>query len=346
MRMILEKALIALLNQEKEKADALFHDFILERSRQIHESLRQGEDFVLDESMEDMMSIDEMFSDDDLAEDFEDEGAEGDEVVAEEGDDEFAPADEFAGDDAGDELEVGDAVAGDDDGAEGEEGVEGEEEEQPIEDRVSDLEADLQRLSAEFDAMMDQEGIELDGEEKPVEEAVVQISTTDHGEINVVASTDDEDQGDDFGMEVAPMGDDMGDDMGDELVGGDADLGDDFDDLSESIVDELERVTVATGDGREQGNGKFKQNTQSVLKNSPVDQRAFKGKPVTIKSNEHNGYDREAAPSVKTAEKRQNVKAKSTDGRATVKKEGDSAALLNKLSADPAAQKSLLGSKK
>jgi hypothetical protein len=345
--MILEKALIALLNQEKDKADALFHDFILERSRQIHESLRQGEDFILDESMEETMSIDEMFSDDDLAEDFDGD----EEVVAEEGDDEFAA-------DAGDDLAADDVEAGAEGGAAGAEGgaddadVEGEEEDElPIEDRVTDLEADLQRLSAEFDAMMDQEGIELDvdaNDEQPVEEAVVQISTTDSGEINVVASTDDENEwtdNEDFSSDVAPMGDDQAaypmaaDGMGD-------DLGDDFDDLSESIVDELERVTVATGDGREQGNGKFKQNTQSILKNTPVDQRAFKGKPVQIKADEHNGYDREQAPSVKTAEKRQNVKAKSTDGRAAVKKEGDSAAILNKLSADPAGQKSLLGSKK
>jgi hypothetical protein len=69
MRSILEKALIALLNEEKDKADALFHDFILERSRQIHESLRQGEDFVLDESWEQELSIDEMFSEADLADD-------------------------------------------------------------------------------------------------------------------------------------------------------------------------------------------------------------------------------------------------------------------------------------
>ena len=40
MRSILEKALLALLNEEKATADALFHDFILERSRQIHESQR------------------------------------------------------------------------------------------------------------------------------------------------------------------------------------------------------------------------------------------------------------------------------------------------------------------
>lgn len=334
MRMILEKALIALLNQEKDKADSLFHDFILERSRQIHESLRQGEDFVLDESMEDMMSIDEMFSDEDVTEDF----ADDEEVVADDGDD-LAAHDDAEGDDLNaDDVEGQDSIEGADD----------EEEELPLEDRVTDLEADLQRLSAEFDAMMDGDSDDLgDDDLEPVDEAVVQISTTDTGEINVVASTDDEDQddsfaddsfaNDDFSTDAAPMGDDLGsDDLSD----------DDFDDLSESIVDELERVTVATGDGREQGNGKFKQNTQSVLKNTPVDQRAFKGKPVQIKAEEKNGYDREQAPAVKKAAPRQNVKAASTDGRAQVKKEGDAAAILNKLSADPAGQTSLLGSKK
>jgi hypothetical protein len=66
MRSILEKALIALLNEERDKADALFHEFILERSRQIHESLRQGEDFVLDESWENELAVDEMFTEADL----------------------------------------------------------------------------------------------------------------------------------------------------------------------------------------------------------------------------------------------------------------------------------------
>lgn len=61
MHSILEKALVALLNEDKERADKLFHDFVLERSRQIHESIRQGEDFVLDEAMENI-AVEDMFS--------------------------------------------------------------------------------------------------------------------------------------------------------------------------------------------------------------------------------------------------------------------------------------------
>jgi len=62
MRSILEKALVALINEDKETADKLFHDFVLERSRQIHESIRQGEDFVLDEGLEDSIAVEDMFS--------------------------------------------------------------------------------------------------------------------------------------------------------------------------------------------------------------------------------------------------------------------------------------------
>lgn len=61
MRSILEKALVALINEDKASADKLFHDFVLERSRQIHESIRQGEDFVLDEGLEDSIAVEDMF---------------------------------------------------------------------------------------------------------------------------------------------------------------------------------------------------------------------------------------------------------------------------------------------
>lgn len=334
MRMILEKALIALLNQEKDKADALFHDFILERSRQIHESLRQGEDFILDESMENIMSIDEMFGEDEMMADEDDELAEDDLAVDEPAAD--APVgDEVAGDD---EL-TADDVTGDD---------EGEEEELPIEDRVTDLEADMQRLAAEFDAIIggdsdvlgDKEGDEL---EEPVEEAMIQVSTTSDGEINVMASTDEDEDGLEGGL--VPMGDDLGDTSMVDAPVDDVGMDDDFNDLSESIVDELEKVAIPSGDGREQGNGKFKQNTVSPALNTPAEKR-LAGAPVKIKSSEHSGYDRETAPSTKKIETRSNVKTRSTDGQSGVKKEGNAAAELNKLSADPAGQKSLLGSKK
>ena len=343
MRSILEKALIALLNEEKSVADALFHDFILERSRQIHESLRQGEDFILDESMENELAIDEMFSESDLEED--DMAEDGDQI------DEFADEEnEFGGDVATDDV----AVDGVDDEFGGDD-VEGEEQPETVEDRVTSLEADLQRLAAEFDSMMDGDGDGDDdmgmddGEELPVQEGTVEIVAHNDGEIDITATTDDDGLATGSDMDMG-MGADLGMDMG-----GDADLGigddelsmEDFDDLSESAVDELEKVTVATGDGREQGNGKFKQNTQSITKGYPVGDRAFKGTPVKINAKEHSGYAAEPAPSSKKlATSAKNVKAKGPEGQAGVKKEGDSAALLNKNSGEDKGAQSIIGSKK
>lgn len=338
MRSILEKALIALLNEEKDTADALFHDFILERSRQIHESLRQGEDFILDESMETELAIDEMFSEADLSDDMGD-AEQVDEFADEEETD--APAFGAEGDDA-----ATDEFGGD------EEGLEGEGEPETIENRVSDLETELQSLAAEFDAMMngeevgDEDGDEFGGDDMPVEEGTVEIVAHNDGEIDITAKTDED------GLAADPaMGMGMGDDLGMGMDTG-AELGDDelnledFDDLSESAVDELEKVTVATGDGREQGNGKFKQNTQSIIKSHGVNDRAFKGTPVKINAKEHSGYAAEPAPSTKKlATSAKNVKSKGEEGRTGVKKEGDTAALLNKGGEDAGA-KSLIGSKK
>jgi hypothetical protein len=338
MRSILEKALIALLNEEKDTADALFHDFILERSRQIHESLRQGEDFILDESMETELAIDEMFSEADLSDDMGD-AEQVDEFADEEETETDAPA--FGAE--------GDEVAGDEFGGD-EEGEEIEGEELPVEDRLTNLESQLQALAAEFDASMNGEEFDGEGEfgaeEEPVQEGTVEIVAHNDGEIDITATTDED--GDDFGAD-AGLGMDMGADVGADLG---ADLGDDelsmedFDDLSESAVDELEKVTVATGDGREQGNGKFKQNTQSIIKSHGVNDRAFKGTPVKINAKEHSGYAAEPAPSTKKlATSAKNVKSKGEEGRTGVKKEGNPAALINKGGEDSGA-KSLIGSKK
>lgn len=337
MRSILEKALIALLNEEKDTADALFHDFILERSRQIHESLRQGEDFILDESMENELAIDEMFSEDDMSDDMGD--AEQVDEFADEDEETDASAFGAEGDDVTDEF------GGDEEGL--------EDEPETIEDRVSGLEAELQSLAAEFDAMMngdedgdDEEGDEFGGEETPVEEGTVEIVAHNDGEIDITATTDDDGLATgmdmDMGMDAGFGGDDLGSDLGDDELSME-----DFDDLSESAVDELEKVTVATGDGREQGNGKFKQNNQSIIKSHGVNDRAFKGTPVKINAKEHSGYAAEPAPSTKKlATSAKNVKSKGPEGQAGVKKEGDSAALLNKNSGEDKGAQSLIGSKK
>ena len=66
MRSTLEKALIALLSEDKDQAAALFHEFLIGRSRQINESLVQGEEFVLNESVERAHMVDSMFTESDL----------------------------------------------------------------------------------------------------------------------------------------------------------------------------------------------------------------------------------------------------------------------------------------
>jgi hypothetical protein len=286
MRSILEKALIALLNEEKDKADALFHDFILERSRQIHESLRQGEDFVLDESWEQELSIDEMFSEADLAEEEEEE-----EVVAE-GDDEFAPADTDAEEVPAEEVPAEEVPA----------------EELPIEDRVSDLEAELQRLAAEFDAVIG--GEELDGEVG--------------GEMDLPV-------GDEVGTELVAQEDASEED-------------EEFASLEEGVVDTLEKVNVTHAEGQTTGE-KVKVDTAARVKNIEPSKRQA-GEPVKIKSDEHNGYDREAAPKTASMPKRRNVLSKGTEGQSGVKKEGDGSALLNKGGEDKSAQHSLFDKKR
>jgi len=309
MRSILEKALVALINEDKDQADALFHEFVLERSRQIHESLRQGEDMILDENWEQSLAIDEMFSEADLLEADEDEG--DDEVVGAEGDDTVEGDDEAEGDQADADEE-----------AEDEEDEEGEDEgDEPIEDRVSDLEAQLAELTAEFDALMGDEEVvgdevmvpELGDDE--VEEGELDITQSDNGDMTITHHPDD----------VAAMDDEQ------------------FESLGESIVDELEDVSVKHAEGMTT-DGKLPVDTKGrALSNKHEDRLA--GEPVEIKSSQHNGYEREAAPKNDTMKPRRNTVKKSTDGQSKVSKEGDKSAVLNTGKEDTSALKGLFDKK-
>ncbi len=315
MRSILEKALIALLNEEKDKADALFHDFILERSRQIHESLRQGEDFVLDESWENDFSVDEMFSEADLADDEEVVAEADDEVAAD--DDTTVADDDFVSDDAAEE--------GSEDDVDADADADSEEEpaEETIEDRVSDLEAELQRLTAEFDAVLgddeeavvgDDEFAATDDEFAPaddVEEGSLELTQTEDGALDIHHDVTDED----------------------------------FESLGESALDNLEKVAVpANGEGKFLQDGKAQVNTKSPTLSKPVEQRQA-GEPVKIKAEEHKGYERESAPKVSGMKKRQNTLAKADAQQSGVKKEGDASALINTGKEDKSAQHSLFDKK-
>ena len=120
-----ELMLDALINEQQDKAKEIFHDIVVEKSREIYENL-------LAEEMEDEDEMEEAFGDeiggdasDDLMHDVEDE--------------------EGSEDDMGDEEDMG-----------------GEED---IEDRVMDLEDALDDLKAEFEQLMageEGEGHEMD----------------------------------------------------------------------------------------------------------------------------------------------------------------------------------------
>ena len=164
-----EQMLELLVNEDKAAAQELFHEIVVEKSRDIYESLLEDEAEV-DEA--DDVEVDE--SDEDLDEADDEEVDESDEDLDEnfELDTMSVEADDDMGGDPTDDMM---ADLGMDD--EGEEGDEDEGEEGDVEDRVEDLEDALDDLKAEFEKMMagddaDDEGdMDMDAEEEPEEES-------------------------------------------------------------------------------------------------------------------------------------------------------------------------------
>ena len=146
-----EKLIEYIINEQEDKARELFHKIVVEKSREIYENL-VDEETVEEGGM------------DSIADDVEQE----DIGMLEADDDEMDMGDEMPGDDMdmdadmGDmdmDADMGDEMPGDDMGGEDE-----------LEDRVMDLEAALDELKAEFDALMaDEEGEaeHSDGEHDP-----------------------------------------------------------------------------------------------------------------------------------------------------------------------------------
>jgi len=129
-----EQLIEYIINDEEDKAKELFHDIVVETSRDIYENLIDEEDFAEEESIEDMS-----------------DAIESDEEGISEEDDEM-------------DMEMP-MDMGDEEGEE--EGEEAEEEE--LEDRVMDLEDALDELKAEFDALMDEEGTEEEHDDMEME---------------------------------------------------------------------------------------------------------------------------------------------------------------------------------
>ena len=339
MRSILEKAFVALLNEEHDKAEEMFHKFIVERARQIHESNRAGEDFVLDENWEEEITTESYFTEEDLAdlEDGEGEaGGEGDENPFAAADD--AEGAEFGGDDAGADDAAGDEFGAADlgaDDAEADLGADlGADDLDGGDASIESLEDKIDELTAKFEAMMDAIGaddvdadVDADADaDAQADDAAADFGGDDEaGEVDAGALEDDMDGADDSEGEAQ-------EDDAEQAFGESEESDDEFDDITESIIDELEKVQVSlTTDGVEIAAGKsFQQNKTSSIPQKSKDARQG-GEPVKQKVTNHKHFNRETAPTVADMKARKNTLSKADSTQSKVSKEGDASAEINKI---------------
>ena len=178
-----EQMLEKLVNEDKAGAEELFHEIVVEKSRDIYESLLES-DLEVDEAADEDEDDDEV---DEAADEEVEETADDKELDEDFNLDEFEveadPMDAMMGDmevDGGDEAPAMDMD------------MDAEEGEAEVEDRVEDLEDALDELKAEFEKMMsgddEDEGeddgeedpmdMDMDAEEEPEEEAIT-FETTD-----------------------------------------------------------------------------------------------------------------------------------------------------------------------
>ena len=167
-----EQMLELLVNEDKDAAEKLFHEIVVEKSRDIYEGLLEDDkdvDEATDEEVDEATDeeVDEA-TDEEVEEATDEEVEEASDEEVEEGFDldEFEVEADPVGGDATDALaDLGMDDEGDDE--------EGEEPEGDVEDRVEDLEDALDDLKAEFEKMMagdDDMGDEEPGDEEPEEE--------------------------------------------------------------------------------------------------------------------------------------------------------------------------------
>ena len=181
-----EQMLEKLVNEDKAGAEELFHEIVVEKSRDIYEGLLEA-DLEVDET-----------DDEEVDESNDEEVDESDEEVDESDDDKELDED-FNLDEFEVEADPMDAMMGDMEVDGGDEApamdmdMDSEEGEAEVEDRVEDLEDALDELKAEFEKMMsgdddEDEGeddgeedpmdMDMDAEEEPEEEAIT-FETTD-----------------------------------------------------------------------------------------------------------------------------------------------------------------------
>lgn len=129
-----EQLIEYVINDEEAKAKELFHDIVVEKSREIYENLMNEDDMggASDEDLVDDVETDQ--------EGMNEEEGDAEEEATDDADAEFDDAAEEAGEEETDEIEADADQAGGD-----------------MEDRVVDLEDKLDELMAEFEALMGDE---------------------------------------------------------------------------------------------------------------------------------------------------------------------------------------------
>jgi hypothetical protein len=156
-----EKLIDLIINENTEQASDLFHDIVVEKSREIYESIMEEEmmdDDMYEEGMGGQVGdlLDEIESEESgMMEDEEDMEAMDDEIDMADADDSFDLGDEDFGDDEGGE-EVEDAVI-------------------RIEDKLDQLMAEFESIMG-GDASMGDEEVEVDSEEDS-EEEIMEVSS-------------------------------------------------------------------------------------------------------------------------------------------------------------------------
>lgn len=294
MKVDLQKVLEMLINEEQDQATGLLHQWFVEQSKAVHESIMQEDDGVLEgddqtqdiEDDQDAIKSEEYYSE-----------AEGDDEEAEAAD---VEADADAEADAVDvDLDAGL------DGAEVEDGAD-------VQDQIEDLQADLARLKAEFNALMG------------VEEKEHDADIDGDGEI-AGADVDAEEEEAEVAEEGLTLEAEEVEESEEAVL-----EDDDFADLEESF--KLEPVADPNlSGGKEIGKAGA---AVSVNDTSPIPQKKGEarvgGAAVEIKAKEHKGYAREAAPEVKKSPLLKNQVKNAKADLEGVSKEGDKSAVLNK----------------
>ena len=182
-----EKMLELLVNENKEAAEELFHEIVVEKSREIYESLleEEQEDEDIDEAADE--------DDDDVEESSEDDLDESDDDLEEGFDlDTFEVAPDFMGGDATDDFENDVDASQDDDmgDMDGMDDMEDGSDDADLKSEVMDIKDALEELIAKFDSMMDHEEGEMDDDEGEMDD--------DEGDMDFGADDEEGDEEEDM----------------------------------------------------------------------------------------------------------------------------------------------------